>query len=361
MDERTIKRNIVQTLKQSDATIKAAEERSLPITFSQVSSKNPTTILEKYIMLWEPQDLRLDPEYRKTHEVKVTDDLFTQDLVKGMKLEIEERIPSKGMIKVAVLFQHNMSEFERYNDVVDSHNEKWVKQGCPEDVFNPETGDIFEVEDKYLNHAGDDRPELFGKNTGKLSKARPSHKRVKLLTVTYRLELLRESRTFSLEFTAEDYRGKLVYFNKIKGKDLATLTRRSVQELYGNPEAHGNTGAFLEGISMLVTGKKLSRCMYKNTSPEWASNDYKNPVVNQAVKSAGVSGLRVGANLIRYTIPFIGIISILVTTFSAMSEGTLKGLFFSYFIILGLIYASVLVSGFMLRRAYSLELNRKYT
>lgn len=363
MDKRKIYRSALEEQIQIDLSLESARNRSLPIYYNDVARKNPITILEEYVMQWEPCDLRLDPLYLEGHEVEITDDLLTQDIAKGMKLQVEERIPSKNTIKVAVLFQHNMSEFERYNDVVDSHNEQWLDQGCPEDVFNPETGDIFEVEDRYLNHAGDNTPNPFGQSTGHLASLKPMAKRRKYLTVTYKLNLFPDNQMFSLEFSAEDYQGQVVYYNTLRGKNLSKLTRQATQELYGNPEAYGNSGPFYEGISMLVTGKKLKRCSQKNEKPTYLIDEacLKNPVIQQASLAAGTTGLRTLGNLIRYIIPIVGLFSILIRTFTALSNASLDGLLLSYLISLGMIYASVLVSGWLINKAYELDVERRFS
>jgi hypothetical protein len=353
---------VLQSICEDRYTSERAKERLIPVTYKDVANKSAVSILEEYVMLWAPQDLRLDPSYQAEHEVIVTDDLFTQDIIKGMQLKIEERIPTQNMIKVAVLFQHNMSEFERYNDVCDSHNKKWVAQGCREDVFDPSTGDILDVEDKYVNHAGDDSPCLFGESTGPLASARPSAKRRKLLTITYKLDIDPENRSlFNLEFIAEDYRGRIVYYNCLKNKNLAYLTRRATQELYGNPEVYGDTGPFYEGISMLVTGKKLRKCYDKNEKPGWAHETIKSPVIEQATLAAGSSGLKTAAYMIRYLTPVCGLIFIIGRVFYAIKQETVEGLFLHCFISLLTMYASIILSGILLRRAYSLDMGRRFT
>jgi len=361
MNERIAQKSILQSMRQAQYTSDAAKERSFPVYTQDVADKSAVSILEEYIMLWEPRDLRLDPEYRKSHSVETTDDLLMQDLASGMKLQVEERLPTKNAIKVAVLFQHNMSEFERYNDVVDAHNDKWVDEDCPEDVFDPKTGDIYEVEDRYLNHAGDDSPNLFGESTGSLASARPKAKRRKLLTVTYKLDISPNNGMFSLEFSAEDYLGSTVYYNTLRGKNLAYLTRRATQELYGNPEVFGNTGPFLEGISMLVTGKKLGRVHAKNERPEWSQSKVKSPVAEQAILAAEASGLKTIGYLIRFAVPIIGMLVIIIKTFSALGKGTLDGLFPTYGITLLVMYGSVVISGWVLRKSYAVTVERKFT
>jgi hypothetical protein len=347
-------------MRQAKYTSDAARLRSLPVTYDEVSHKSEVSVLEQYVTLWAPRDLRLDPEYQRTHEVVVTDDAFMQDIAKGMKIIVQERVPSKGMIKVAVLFQHNLSEFERYNDVVDKHNNSWIDKGCPEDTFDPVTGDIFEIKDKYINRAGDDSYNPLEGSGGSLSSARPTAKRKKLLTITYVLNRLPSSEKFELEYSAEDTKGNIVYFNKLVGANIAYLTRRATQELYGNPEVYGNSGPFYEGISMLITGKKIRYCAGINEKPKWSPDKIKNPVVDQAVVAAKSSGLKTMALIIKYSVPTVGILSILFKTFIALAQQSLEGLFVFYAVTLVSMYLSVIVSESMLRKSYSVTMEGKF-
>jgi len=359
MNDRLVEKFVLQSLKESRASDEKAHRRSLPVYYEDVSNLNPVSILEQYISMWEPRDLRLDPIYQETHEVIVTDSEFMQDVSKGIELIIEQRIPTKNTIRVAVMFQHNMSEFERYNDFVDAHNSEWIERGCPEDVFDPTTGDVFEVKDKYINHAGDDSGNPFGVSTGALASARPKRKRRKLLTITYKLNLLPESKMFQLNFVAEDYNGKVVYHNSLKHKNLAYLTRRATQELYGNPEEHGNEGPFLEGISMLITGKKIKRCA-SNEIPEGVNTNYKSPVVNQVAMATNAVGIRVVGNVIKYLIPLVCAFFLIKETIVSFYHWNFDGIIIIYATNLLAIYLSVLASGWLFRKAYSIELESKF-
>lgn len=363
MTTKALQQSMINTLKNTQYTDDAAQERSFPIYVKNIGRKSLVSVLEKYVKLWEPRDIRLSSEYQDTHRVESTDDVLIKDIAKGMKVSVEERIPSKNTLKVAVMFQHNLAEFERYDSTVDAHNEQWVNQGCPEDVMDPTTGDIFEVEDKYLNHASDENPAPFGESTGHLARSKPKARRKKLLTVTYKVKVLRESNMFQLDFSAVDNRGRTVYFNSLKNKNLAYLTRRATQELYGNPEAFGNKGPFLEGISMLVTGKKIGRCFSKNTAPdEQVTRNVKNAYLEQGLKSGASAGTKTIANLVRYLVPWIGVIGIIASAYRAFQEYiTVQTMFIYFGLNLALIYASIFISGRMLRHAFDIDVDRRFS
>ena len=212
------------------------------------------------------------------------------DLADGMILQVMGRDPLHNAIVLGVYLQSNLAEFERYNLVVEKHNDTWIKQGCPEDVFNPLTGDISEVKDKLVSFAETEspyakRPKRI-KNHGPLEKAKPNAKRNLYATIEFRLEVT--SILFTLSFVAKDYNSRVIYYNTLSHKDVAYLTRRAIQELFGNPFVYGNSGALLDGIAFLIQGKKLPICAKESKMPPWLNGSFKS-------KNPGLTVARIGS------------------------------------------------------------------
>jgi hypothetical protein len=90
--------------------------------------------------------------------------------------------------------------------------------------------------------------------------------RAPYILIRYHLRVKRG--TFILGYVAYDHMDKVIYYNQISHRNLSYLVRRSVQELWGNPKATGMGGVWLEGVPMLINGKKLAICKQDNTAPE---------------------------------------------------------------------------------------------
>jgi hypothetical protein len=253
--------------------------RTKPVTFDKVKKLNPVSILEKYLLLWPPCDVRCEMSYQATHEFDFTDSAFMDDLADGMILQVMGRDPMHNAIILGVYLQSNLAEFERYNLVVEKHNDTWIKQGCPEDVFNPLTGDISEIKEKLVSYADTESPYFKRpkriKNNGPLERAKPNAKRNLYSQIEFRLDP-KTDKSFTLSFVAKDYNGQIIYYNVLTHKDIAYLTRRAIQELFGNPFVYGNKGPLLDGISLLIQGKKLEICDKEhNKRPDWMVGPYK--------------------------------------------------------------------------------------
>jgi hypothetical protein len=260
--------------------------RTKPVTLDKVKKLSPVSILEKYLLIWPPCDVRCEMSYQANHEFVFTDSTFMDDLADGMILQVMGRDPTHNAIILGVYLQSNLAAFERYNLVVEKHNDTWIKQGCPEDVFNPLTGDITEIKEKLVSYADTENPYFKRpkrlKNNGPLERAKPNAKRNLYAQIEFRLEISKGY--FQLSFVAKDYNGQIIYYNTLAHKDIAYLTRRAIQELFGNPFIYGNKGPLLDGISLLIQGKKLQICAKESVQPSWLNGSFKskNPALTVA-------------------------------------------------------------------------------
>jgi hypothetical protein len=262
--------------------------RTKPVQVSQVKKMSPVSILEKYLLLWPPRDVRCEMSYLADHEFNFTDSQFMEDIVDGMILKVINRNPRDNAITLGLYLQSNLAEFERYNAVVDQHNDDWVKQGRPEDVFNPLTGDISEITEQIVSSADTEnpyekRPRMI-QTKGPLTKARPNIKRNLYAQIEFRLKVSDDR--FFLSFVAKDYNSQIIYYNVLCKNDIAYLTRRAIQELFGNPFVYGDIGALLDGIAFLIQGKKLQICVKENIKPAWMMGSLKTSNPKLAVSQA---------------------------------------------------------------------------
>jgi hypothetical protein len=154
---------------------------------------------------------------------------------------------------------------------VEKHNQAWSDQGCPEDVFDPVTGDVALIHDTVVREAEADSPYRtsieYEPSNGPLTKARPVTNRSLYVKLKYRLDV--KDGIFKIGFVARDPSNKVVFYDYLEGDDITYLARRSIQELFGNPFIYGKTGALLDGICYLIQGKKLPLCHKHNTIPNW--------------------------------------------------------------------------------------------
>jgi hypothetical protein len=250
-------------------------DRITPRKFTDIELQNPLSVLEELVIGWPPCDVRYEPSYARTHEIEPNDSELMKDVYRGLSLKVLHKMPTDGKLIVGVFLQSNLAEFERYNEAVQKHNEEWEKNGSPEDVFDPRTGDIHTVKDKsvrkalakssFLEHL-----DLEDESDGNLSKARPKEKRHLYLTVSYKLETIEiagEDPYFRLGYIVTDYKDRIVYYNELESLDLSYLVRRATQEIYGHPFILTNKGPFFDGISLLIQGKKIPLCQKYNKVP----------------------------------------------------------------------------------------------
>lgn len=250
-------------------------ERTLSVSVKDVRRSNPVSIMEKYLLNWPPRDVRFEDTYLDEHEFEFTDSVYMVDLADGMTLKVIERLPKENSITIGVYLQSNLAEFERYNAVVEEHNEAWVEQGSPEELFDPRTGDIIPIRDTLVKEAVADSPyrrtSEYEPSDGPLTKARPKTKRDLYAKIKVRLDI--EDDMFIIGFVAWDSKDLIIYYNVLENENLSYLTRRVIHELFGNPFVYGNSGALLDGIAHLIQGKKLKLCGEHNTIPDWPGLD----------------------------------------------------------------------------------------
>lgn len=360
--------------------------RNTPVTAKDVKDQNLTQLFADKILSWPTYDLRLENLYQEEHYTEATDSAFMIDVAAGMKTSLRAKDMEQGMVWVDVLFQTNMAEFERYNLTVQQHNEDWRQMGGPQDVFDPKTGDIHPVADNYVApaFAQTDIPQTLKSDcsSGPLAKARPSIKRSVGVTVQYKVSL--DGDTFTLEYVARDYKGRILYFDMDCGHDLTTLIRHSVQGLWGNHTLYGDDGAFLDGIPHLLRGHKAAMCLKDHPRPDFAEGSVKDVTLELAVSNLGrgfINGLAIP--VLGYVLPTILTYFAVVGMFVHMGISQHKGLgivwwpyglyplvvnadqpFVSFFVteilLLTIMYISVKTSHHLARKESALQMREKF-
>lgn len=322
-------RVVKKMLQAQQRSFEKSFDRITPRKMTDIELHNPMSVLEELIMGWPPCDVRYEPSYLETHEIKPNDSELMKDVFRGLSLKVLKRMPTEGKLVVGVFLQTNLAEFERYNEVVQKHNDEWKDNGSPEDVFDPRTGDIHEVKDKYVKEAIARSPflehlDLEDESSGKLTIARPKEKRQLYLTITYRLEVIEltgEEPYFRLGFVVTDYKDRIVYYNELDSLDLSYLVRRATQEIYGHPFIFTNKGPFFDGISLLIQGKKIPLCQKCNKIPSLtAGGKVKKTREVHAVKNVEIgTGESLGV-LFGILIPFAAIVYAVCISFVAVNS-----------------------------------------
>jgi len=264
--------------------------------------------LSELAVSWPPRDLRMETRYDQSHQVFNTDDKFVEDIANGMELEITQRDYMRGRIEVTAYLPANLDEIERYNLTIQEHNQEWHKQGSPVDVFDPRHGGVADIADTYLDPVLVDSkhkpiPDSLyeGVSYGPIAKARPKFSRSPVVRIEYRVSMASDE--FILGYVATDQRTQVVY-----------LMRQSVQELWGNPFVYGNTGAFLEGIPMLIQGRKIKVAREDNIAPMWMSMYAGIKDINPklAVATTGVVLYKILGIGLSYVIPLVLFIKVFI-------------------------------------------------
>jgi hypothetical protein len=118
---------------------------------------------------------------------------------------------------------------------------------------------------------------------------------------------------YTLGYVAYDSANRVIYYNEVTHRDLAYLVRRSVQELWGNPLERGKRGAFLEGIPLLIQGRKLAICKKDNTKPSILDNSatIKDSNPELLVATVQEKGFKVADILTRHWVP-VGLICLMI-------------------------------------------------
>ena len=304
----------------------ASTLRNKSTAVSALTGKNLLNTLATKITNYPAKDLRLERQYLDSHTVKSTDSEFMVDVAQGMAIKVASKDYQNNMLTINLDFHSNMGEFERYNLVVEQHNDKWIAAGRRKDTFDPIHGDITPVRETLVDQARvqnalDKIP--VSRKKGPLASAKPNTKRSTVVTVQYLIK--HNLSEFTLGYVARDSNNKVLYYNTLRSPDLTYLVRRSVQELWGNPDVYGDTGPFLEGIAMLINGKKIGICKRDNQKPAFLSGKLKtsNPeLVIVKVEQTGLSTLGVVFGNI---IPTCCVIGIFVSTILCIAKWGLTG------------------------------------
>lgn len=258
--------------------IEASDKRVTPLKVNDAKYKGPVALLEAQIIKWAPRDIRYDHSYTKNHfSCDYRDSEYMEDIFRGLSLKVIERSPITNTVKVGVLFQSNFAEFDEYNAMIEKHNEEWEAAGCPNDVLDPVTGDIYELEDTHVEEAvvksPFSTPMKLPKNKGKLTKMSPKAQRTLYLICEYRLDIV--GKDFILGYVCYTTTNHLLCYNQITSDNLAYAVRRATQEIYGHPFINGDSGPFLDGISILIQGRKIAVCKERgNLLPDWAEGRF---------------------------------------------------------------------------------------
>lgn len=282
---------------------KIKQQRENFISVQSISDKQPLTVLEGLIKMWPTHDIR----YKG---YGTCDDTLMVDMIKGAEVRTTRKDMTKGILELTVEMVKNLDEIERYNAAIAKHNREWKKQGSPKKVFDPVHGDSFEVKDQFIDpvmmqskHYDLPDSAYSGVSTGRLAKVRPDISRKSHIRVKYQMSIIEDNK-FVLGYAAYDYEDRIIYYNQFIHKDLAYLVRRSVQEIWGNPTAHWEFDRLLEGITMLLNGKKMKICKRDNKLPEFlAYEDTKikgtsmiqslEAEVNKQIHLANVTGFNI--------------------------------------------------------------------
>lgn len=352
-----------------EKTVRDSTSRNMPVTAKQAQGKNLVHLLANKLLGWPMTDLRLETDYQLNHDVESTDTLFMQEVSRGMEMRIARKDIAHNMLWVEILYQGNMAEYERFNIVALNHNEQWTKMDCPTDVFDPKHGDITPIADTYVAPAAvksryiHDLPSVMEDNSyGPIASARPGVKRSVGTIIQYHIEL--NQNTFLLEYVAKDTAGHVLYYNSIQGPNLTHLIRRSVQELWGNPSIYGNKGAYLEGISMLYQGRKMSICRKENHKPSYLTGYAKDVSIQLAASKVTRGSMTALVPIFAYVLPILFGLATLWWTIQCIMEYQSKGIELKYVVgelmILTLCFISVKIAQYLTHKEHAQSLKERF-
>jgi len=293
--------------------------RKRPVWAAMVLDNQPLTVLEHLINMWPTHDIRYEGN-------DGNEDPLMVDMIKGVEVSTVRKDISTGILEMSVEFVKNIDEIERYNAAIRQHNRTWVGKGSPTTVFDPVHGESYAIKDQFVDpvlmqskqYALPDSA-YSNVSSGSLAKARPSILRKSHLLVRYQLRLDADDQ-FILGYAAYDYEGQVIYYNELTHLDLAYLVRRSVQEMWGNHEVLEAYGNLLDGVSMLINGKKLHICKKDNRFPEFLaqeSSKIKNTKVIQALEEKKEVYLKT-SNAAAHVMPVLIIIGFICCFFWAL-------------------------------------------
>lgn len=297
--------------------------REKPVSANSILDKQPLTVLEKLILMWPPHDIRFDGYGTFEEEIMV-------DMIKGAEHRVIRKDIHQGILEVTVELVRNLDEIERYNAAAKKHNKEWIKMGSPTEIFDPVHGDSYAVKDQYIDpvmmksrHYNLPESAYSNVSSGTLAGLRPNIQRKSHIRVKYQMSITTDNQ-FILGYAAYDYEDRIIYYNSVKHSDLAYLVRRSVQEIWGNPLLKNDRGPLLEGVRMLINGKKISICKKDNQFPEFlATEDTRIKSTDRVLKLEVAQERQTQiSNASAYYMPIIfviGFMSCLIWTFILMA------------------------------------------
>jgi hypothetical protein len=335
--------------------------RNTPCPVSSLDNQQPLQVLERLVKAWPPQDIRYE-----NSDYESTDNELMKDLVTGLDIQITRRDLSTKTLEYVVQLQDNLAEYERYNAAVTQHNNAWYEQGAPKTVIDPVTGDTHRVLDQYVDRAAiqssyyPQPKSVYDIAEGPLAKARPSMKRAAYLRVVYQLQVNRID--YKLEYVAYDSKNRIIYYNAVEGPDLAYLVRRSVQEIWGNPVEKGMKGPWLEGIAMLIQGKKLPQCKKDNARPGSMEPDATVKASNPELALAEVTqtALKVSSPLLVYGLPIGLIVMIFVWSLYCLGSNMPGVYLVGMLVLIGTLILSRWLTLQALRKESEIEAEKRF-
>jgi hypothetical protein len=241
------------------------------------------TVLQYYLYKWAPQDARLGDSYKETHNVIQHDSPEMVKLADGLKLAVISKDYKRNMLDVGVFSVANQAEFEAQKIEFESKLSAWEDNGAPEDVFDPVSGDLYEVCPTEGMKGIEAKEALFARLRVSLEKTPDCH---------------------ILSFAAWDNQDRLLYYNVLKHEMAGHLVKCMMHELFGNHLLRGNEGAFLEGISYLIQGRKIALCQ-GHPKPTWTQFDQIKTLTKLKENTLIVALLGLLSFLLNYIAPFI--------------------------------------------------------
>ena len=342
-----------------------AQARLTPIQAKDIKGKNILNVLTDLVKSWPLQDLRLNPDINGT----ATDPTYIRDMARGLKLKVAHKELETNTVEFKVMTLTNLDEYERYNLAVETHNDQYEAAGEPSIAFDPIHGTTKRVIDKHMSRISvpnehdqipdDDLPTTHPK---------PQPRRATILTLKYHIVQMGTIK-FKLGYAAEDRAGRTIYYNEIEGTDLAALVRQSIQELWGNPSVYGMHGNLLEGIPLLIQGKKLNLCQ-NNTKPLWVKGAHKTINTDLFIADIAQTGLGFIGIVTGYIIPtLLALTMVLIalkglTGLDPVTEEWAEGTGYTFLWGMGLIlvglWVTFKVTAYLNEKAATINMKKKF-
>lgn len=339
---------------------KIKKERNTPFIINDIKEENILNILEKFILMWPPRDIRWNRQ--------CLEERMIEDIADAMDTFVSRKDVNSNILEVTVSFPSNLDEIELYNLRVKKHNREWIENGSITETFDPITGDTSEVSDQFVdpvhfqsNHNPLPDSVYTSKSNGLLAMSRPEIKRRGFVKTTYRVSF--KGDMFKLGYVSFDRNNQIIYYNELIHQNLNYLVRRSIQEIWGNPKSLKGNKHLLNGIPMLIQGKKLEQCRLNNSFPS---------AINTQAKFKSMKRINLAENIeettsslsvhFAYTIPAILGIGVVVAAFMAFIcwNDVIPGYYYPVKkIIVRMIAACVMLILTFVSRGISRSLERK--